>query len=196
VHVIGKVTKVLTPIARLIPGVGQAVGAAEMLNQLGHVGASVVAGNKVLSAGKKLVPSTDHVGYDLGAAIMTKHDLTVKDIAAVRNRLSPNAKRGFDIALSIQTGMGSHQAPKVMTPTQKAAFYATQGMQHAPNNLKKGMLTPIMAVPEARTGVEVAATDIANKSLWQHIKEWFGVYPVQPLNNAAPKPEKAGAKAA
>lgn len=187
-----KVISKVSPIAKLIPGLGQAISGIELganvvgsMNTIASAGKTVIASNQVLSAGKALVPVTDHAGFDVGAAVLHHPGITPKALVKIRDSLPAAQKRGFDTAVSLQAGMATSDAPKNASPTAKAAFYATIGMQGATPGMQTGMLKQLATHPEAKAGVIAAAAEVKNKTFVQKVKEFFGVYNHQPLSNAA-----------
>jgi hypothetical protein len=71
--------------------------------------------------------------------------------------LSPDVKKGFDLALS--TKIGQLSAPPLVGGTlkEKFGYYAAQGIKGAKSKNKISLLNTIVSNPEARTGALEAA---------------------------------------
>jgi hypothetical protein len=192
---VGKVLSKVMPIARLIPILGQGIAAVELgvnavngLKQVASVGEQVIAKNKVLTAGRSLLPATDADGFNIGAALMHAPGLTKEQLVKVRQNLKGANLRGFDSAVSMQSGMATSHPPKgaLDDPHARAAFYATMGMQGASPQMKLGMLTEIAKNPRARPGVVLAAQAVKDKGWIAKVIEALGFYSTEPVSASAP----------
>lgn len=174
-------TKLAIEHPELIPIYGQVAAKAK------SIGMSIIHGNNVLSAAQSLLPPGARDGFEIGAGLMTDAGLTSEKILQARSKLTGLQRLGFDSAISTQSGMATARAPASLSAQAKAGYYITQGMQGSTNAMKRGMLKQISRNAQARIGVEHAAKEIASKSLWIHIKEYFGFYELEPHSAKQPR---------
>jgi hypothetical protein len=146
------------------------------IKKLAADGSRVVSRVPVFKAGGTVLKAPGvKIGFQVGANVVSKAARPA-EIAAVRARLQPAQKRGFDIALSTATGMASKPAPK-MPPREQFAFFATHGMKGNTPDRKAAMMKTIAVDNSTRAGATAAIKQVAAErmGLWRKIKKFLGI---------------------
>lgn len=74
-----------------------------VLGDLAKQGDKLVGASTLLAKVRDVVPLHEVQGFNLGMGVMSKSGVTPKALLAFRNRLQPNAQKGFDKALHTRT---------------------------------------------------------------------------------------------
>jgi len=132
------------------------------LNKLSAIGKVAVGQNSILKAGEKLAANNEaQKGYHVATAIM-RHDTTPIQIVAIRNKLTPDQKKGFDLAAAGHVGLVEGAKTPLKDPKSQFAFAATKGVVGATNTLKKEVLGNTLADNAGKAGTIAAATQIVS----------------------------------
>jgi hypothetical protein len=75
----------------------------EQLGKLADIGDKAVGASATLAKLRTMVPDPEHAGFNLGLGVMAHTGVTPAALYAVRMKLTPESKRGFDKALVAQT---------------------------------------------------------------------------------------------
>jgi hypothetical protein len=138
--------------------VGQAVKAPAVQGGLAAAGMAVAKLSPVATAARQLAGPAGAKGFDIGLGLM-QHKITPLDFHAVRDTLTAEAKKGFDMAVSQHIGHVTKKAPPGNVHAQ-AAFLMTHGMKGAALTQTTGMLKTMVSHPEAAKGVQLAAKQV------------------------------------
>lgn len=150
----------------------------EALNNLKTGGINLIKASPVLSAaGKVLGNPAEKTGFAVGISMMG-HVIRPIDAVAIRTRLNPQQRKGFDMAIATKAGMvdTKFRTPKHITnPAQALGFYTTKGLTGTTNT--KAIIQAV-ANPKSPTshGATVALKQIAlqNKSWWRRLVNYIG----------------------
>lgn len=122
-------------------------GAVSAMGQLKVIGNAKVLSSAVLKAGHDSLKTAEQkTGFLSGAGLMN-HVVTRTEINTIRGRLTPDQKKGFDLALSQHIGSLTHPLSSTIPPGQQFAHYVTQGMHSAKPDNKKTMTAFLLAHP-------------------------------------------------
>lgn len=163
--------------------------APEGLDKLRNVGANILANTPVLQAGAKALASvapsggagghgswaqkpiqTAKDGYALGVGLMSHAGVNEDVVKAVRDKLQPTEKQGFDMGIAAYNGLVmSPTSLANMSVTAQAGFVITQGLAG------KSTLPPIAKtfylVPQVAPGHLIAQADIRSREgFWGWLK--------------------------
>jgi hypothetical protein len=129
-----------------------------VLTTLAGQGGAVITVNPALKAGfEGLKNKADKAGFSVGAAI-SRMQVNPMEVVAIRNKLKPLQKRGFDLALVGHIGMVEDKTPANLrkNPAATFAFNAAVGAQALPAKNQKAIVKQIVKSPQARAAVTVA----------------------------------------
>lgn len=145
----------------------------EDVKNFGPVGKKLIAKSPVLKAGLDALKDDKlKTGYSVAMGL-TSAKLKPIDIVAVRNRLPPAQTKGFDIGMSTFIGMSTKKAPKNITkPAEQFGYYAAHGVSGQTTKHKTAMIKTIVANPEVKKGIHVAAKD---KTWWKALLKHIGI---------------------
>ena len=143
------------------------------LKQLSADGKKVMSQNPVLrAAGTVLTHPSVATGFSVGINVAAKGGKPA-EVAAVRAKLQPAQKKGFDIAVATSKGMATQKAPTNMPPREQLAYYATHGLPGFTPAKKAEMMKTIAVDNSTRAGAVVALKE--RQGLWQKIKSLLGL---------------------
>jgi hypothetical protein len=140
----------------------------EVLGKVASRGASVLGVDNVLKAGADKIKSEAGVedGFKVGIGVAASKVKPI-DVVAIRTKLKPAAKKGFDIALSTHVARVTREVPKHLTsPAQQFGFFATAGLAGSTPKRKAAMAKTIIADKDARTGAETAINEMLKERSW------------------------------
>lgn len=101
-------------------------------------------------------------GFDVGTGLMQHHGMTRAEYEAVRNSLSPLAKKGFDAAVAYHIGSVTQKVPESFSEKERAAYLMVKGLQGKyPQGLKENLVRDIVSDKQARTGAALAVNEFA-----------------------------------
>ena len=166
-------------IQRIAEGQLNNLGSAQ-LKKLAAYGSGVIEKNPTFRAGKTGFSKAEAAGYSVGIGLTSNRGVNEKALLAVRKKLSPQQKRGFDVALSTHSGaITAPLAPRGLSPAAKAAWYATHGMIGSSSTHKKAMMKAVVRNPEARKGASAAVSRVLQTrkevGFWTKVKTWLGM---------------------
>lgn len=165
-------------------GVGMAMGQAQKLQQMTknavrepkilatftNSGMQLAKANPVINNARKLMGGQGLKGFDAAIGVM-KTQAGPQQIMSVREALSGPDRKGFDMGVSLHTGMVTMAPPKGGTPTVDAGYFITRGMMKA-NSIQKGAMMEVIAEnPEARAGAKEAIVEVAHAR-----QSWFDAF--------------------
>lgn len=146
-----------------------------VLGKLMAQGQTLVQTDEVLKSAYQTLKD-GKIGFQVGAALGRKQCNT-HQVMAIRSGLESADKRGFDIALSIHVGRVAHPPPKhILGKKAKAGYYATLGMQGAPDHLKMSMMSVVSSDPVMRAGAKVGIDRVVDRreGWWMKIQRTLG----------------------
>jgi hypothetical protein len=166
-------------IQRIAEGQLNNLGSAQ-LKKLAAYGSGVIEKNPTFKAGKALFNKAEQAGYAVGIGVASNRGVNEKSLLAIRRKLTPAQKKGFDLALSTHSGsVTSRLAPKNLSPAAKAAWYATHGMTGSSAKHKMAMMKAVTKTAEARKGAVAAVKQVLQTrkeaGFWTKIKIWLGM---------------------
>ncbi len=114
-----------------------AKGAASVMNQLPAIGNAKVLSTDVLKEGlSQLKTAEQKTGFTVGVGLMN-HVVNRTEFNTIRGRLTPDQKKGFDIAISEHIGYLTHPLPPTIPAAQRFGYYVSHGSTNAkPDNQK------------------------------------------------------------
>ena len=140
-------------------------GASEAVPALLYMGVKTIAKDPVLRAGLDTVKNDPDAkkGFEVGSGI-AKFKFSPIELNTIRGKLAPEAKKGFDIALSAHVGKitSKKKVPPKADPAVKFGFFAQQGLRIAKPKNKKAMQKTLSQNPKVRAGV-IRAVQVNNK---------------------------------
>jgi hypothetical protein len=144
-------------------------GAAAALNQLPNVGKTKILSTDVLKAGYNQLKSAEQkTGFTAATGLM-QHTINRNEFNTIRGRLTPDQKKGFDLAVSGHIGQLTHPLPASISPAKRFGYYVTHGMVSAKPDNQKGMKAVLASHSEMANGI-VAARANQKLGLWTRIK--------------------------
>jgi hypothetical protein len=179
----------LPPAARKALTVGTAVAQAKKIQEsvvgvlksgnlqsLVDTGQDLIKKSAVYNQAFAIVPAVQKRGFMLGAAIMQQSGIQPQYLQALRNRLTPEERKGYDMALALHVGsVTAPRAPKILKAKARAAYYATFGMRSANQTQKQDFVQTIKKSPQAVLGLKSAvSTQKKNTGFWAWLKGLFG----------------------
>jgi hypothetical protein len=167
--------------------VKRAVGDPKVFNKFANGGLAIAKRDKVTANARKIIGKSGLRGFDAAVGVM-HHQAGPQQILAVRDTLSPDEKKGYDMGLSLHIGQTTMIPPKKLGPAGDAGYFMTRGMMGAPEDMKSSIMKTISSDPEAREGAKDAIIEVAHarQSWFDAILEFIGLAPKLP-------PEKAKA---
>jgi len=153
----------------------QNAGTAE-LNNLASKGSDLIASQPLFKAASTIITSTEQSkGFKVGVALMSYTAVNETSVYQFRQKLSNDAKVGFDLAVSTQIGkIRSAVAPAKLPDAARAAFYTTKGMAKGAPAQKVAMMKVVAVHPVAREGAAVAISEMPH-TWWQKLIAFLGL---------------------
>lgn len=144
------------------------------LNKLVKEGVAISKVNPVIKAGAGVIKNIQgKQGFAVGAGIMN-HTVSPMALTAVRAKLKPDQRRGFDIAVSTHIGLATKTPPKTMTPAQQFGYAVTKGLTGASPQLRANVLGVVGKDATAKTGA-IVAINTMKKPLWKRMLNAVGI---------------------
>ena len=148
-------------------------GVISAVPQLAALGEHRAMVNETMKAGAKVLAHNPDLtkGFHIGLGFL-QHKVNPTALLTLRSHLTPNQKKGFDIAASAHVGQQALPLTNNIPPGQRFGYYVTQGMHGNKPKNNSEMMKVIANHPEARKGAIAAAKHITatNKpSLWIRI---------------------------
>ncbi len=153
----------------------QNAGAAE-LNNLANKGGDIITSQPLFKAASAVIKGAEQTkGFKVGVAVMGYAGVNETSVYQFRQKLSVDARVGFDLAVSTQIGkVRSKLAPINLPPEAKASFYATKGMAGGAPTQKVAIMKTIAVHPVARVGAAVAVQEMPH-TWWQQVLAFLGL---------------------
>lgn len=126
-----------------------------VLDKLAGEGNKIVAANPVLKAGMAALNNpTLKAGFKVGAKL-SRTQVNPMEVVAIRAKLKPQQKKGFDIALAAHIGAVEKPVPTGLQkkPGAVFAFNAAVGAQAMTKGNQKAIVKQIVKTPQARATV-------------------------------------------
>lgn len=135
-------------------------GASEAVPALIDVGMKTISNDPVLRAGLETIKENPIVkkGYQVGSGI-AKFRFSPIELNTIRGNLPPEAKKGFDIAMSAHIGKLTSKVKPELDPAVKFGIYAEQGLRIAKPKNKRIMEDILIQNPKIRMGIIKAASE-------------------------------------
>jgi hypothetical protein len=130
----------------------------EVLIKLAGQGGAVIAVNPAMKAGyATFKDKAGQSGFAVGAAV-SRFQVTPAEVVAIRNKLNPAQKKGFDTALVGHIGAVENKAPTAIqkNPAATFAFNAAVGAQALTKGNQDAIVKQIVKSPQARAAVTAA----------------------------------------
>jgi hypothetical protein len=146
------------------------------LSHLKAGGMNIIKTSPVLASASKILTSADaKTGYSVAMGVMQHPNPQPFHVAAIRQRLNPTQRKGFDTAVSVRSGMAvTHMdAPKTAPPAQQLGYYATRGIVQTAST--PTIIKAVRTNPATKAGASAAIQKIqaVKPSLWAKIKVYF-----------------------
>lgn len=135
---------------------------------LAKEGINVIRANPVLNAGAQVVKKAQHQGFAIASAMM-QHRLTPNNVIAVRNRLSAEDKKGFDLGMAVNVGGMTTKAPSKMPPREKFGYLAVRGSASASKSIKRAVAETLKSDTSTKTGAVVAIETGGKLGFWKRL---------------------------
>jgi hypothetical protein len=158
-----------------------------ILKDLEKKGRQIVSVNPVVRAGfASLKDPHQKAGFSVGSAI-SRFQVSPNDVVAIRAKLTPPQKKGFDMALAAHVGAVTSAAEGVKTAAEQFAFNATVGAAELPKGNQKALVDVLAADTATRAGMNLAVNahlatpnveftlTTAKKTFWRRVAEWLGI---------------------
>jgi hypothetical protein len=148
------------------------------LNKLKAGGLNLIKTSPILSAaGKVLTKPAEKAGFSVGIAMMG-HVIRPIDAIAIRTRLNPIQRKGFDMAVAVKVGMieSKFSTPKtIVNPAQALGFYTTKGLTGTANtkHIIQAVAHPKSPTSQGAT-VALKAIQVANRPWWLRLSGYLG----------------------
>lgn len=146
------------------------------LMKLVEVGKGKIGGDAVLSAGFSHLKDLEaKQGFHVGAG-MSHFKFSPTELNAIRGKLAPKAKEGFDIAMSTHVGKLLKQLPAKLDPKIKFGYYAALGMRNAKQDNQVAMKKELGTDPKVSHGMlgakhtVIKEQDLKHLGFWQRVK--------------------------
>lgn len=126
-----------------------------VLDKLAGEGNKIVAANPLLKAGMQTLQNpTLKAGFKVGATI-SRSQVNPMEVVAIRNKLKPVQKKGFDMALAAHIGAVEKKLPAAVAKNPNAgfAFNVAVGAQAMTKGNQKAVVKQIVKSPQARAVV-------------------------------------------
>lgn len=144
-------------------------GAAAAMKQLPVVGNAKVLSTDVLKAGLSQLKSAEQkTGFTAGVGLMS-HVVNRTELNTIRGRLTPDQKKGFDLAISEHIGYLTHPLPITIPAAQRFGYYVSQGMATAKPDNQKAMKA-ILASHSGMTQGLLMAKQNTHIGFWTKVK--------------------------
>jgi hypothetical protein len=144
----------------------------ESLMKLVEVGKGKIGSDNVLSAGfAHLKDLETKQGFHVGAG-MSHFKFSPTELNAIRGKLAPKAKEGFDIAMSTHVGKLLKQLPAHLDPKVKFGYYASLGMRNAKQDNQVVMKKTLGTDPKVSHGMLGAKQTIIKEKDLKHLGFW------------------------
>lgn len=139
----------------------------EDVKGFGSLGKKLAEKNPVIKAGLSSLSNNKlKTGFSVGVGL-TANKLQPIQLIAARNKLPPEQKKGFDLAVSTRIGMVERKIPKSLkTPEEKFGYLATAGISGASVKNKTAMVKTIIKNPAAKKGAALAVKRIQDNAPW------------------------------
>ena len=167
-------TGVAVAHAQTLQGVIHAGTHAGVISKLGEIGAAKVASIPILKFGTQTMPPDTHHGFEIGHGLMSHSNVPPQAVVSAREQLTPEGKKGFDIALASHIGMTTAKAPTNMTAREKFGFYVGHGAQALPPENKGAVLATMANDNSTHVGLSHALAQVhaERTSLWNRFAHW------------------------
>jgi hypothetical protein len=144
------------------------IGASKAVPELAKMAGAKINLDPVLKAGMATLPEGAKKGFEVGVG-MVSHKFNPTELHAIRSRLTPKAKEGFDIALSTHVGKLTKQLPANLDPKVKFGYYASSGMKNAKTANQVAMKKVLAKDPKVTHGMVGAKQTIEKEHNLKHL---------------------------
>lgn len=146
------------------------------LTSLKNGGLQLIKSSPLLSSAGTVLKSQDSkTGYSVAMGVMQHAKPQPFHVAAIRQRLNTKQRQGFDLAVSVRSGMAATKlgAPVSVPPAQQLGYYATSGIVKTSNT--PAIIKAVRTNPATKPGATAAIAKIQDTKpgLWQRIKVFF-----------------------
>lgn len=146
------------------------------LTSLKNGGNNLIKASPVLAAAGTVLKSSEaRAGYSVAMGVMQKPKPQPFHVAAIRQRLTPQQRQGFDTAVQVKSGMVATKldAPAHAPPAQQFGYYATRGVTRTANT--PAIIKAVRTNPQTKAGASVAIQKIqaTQPGLWERFKVWL-----------------------
>ena len=146
------------------------------LNALKSGGANIIKASPVLSSAASIIKTpAGRAGYEVGVAVMGTRKPQPFHVAAIRARMNPQQRAGFDTAVAAHAGMVQTKmaAPRTAPPAQQLGYYVTRGVSNT--STAPAIVKAVRTNAATRAGASVAIKQIqTTKPSWfERVKTWF-----------------------
>lgn len=146
------------------------------LTSLAKGGANIIKTSPVLASASTVLKSDDaKKGYALAMGVLQHPKPQPFHVAAIRQRLNPTQRQGFDMAVSVRSGMAATRldAPPSAPPAQQLGYYATRGVVRTAST--PAIIRAVRTNPQTAKGANVAIQKIqaTKPRLWERIRTFF-----------------------
>lgn len=158
-----------------------------MLEDMMKKGRQIVSVNPVVRAGfATLKDPHQQAGFSVGTAL-SRFQVSPNEVVAIRAKLTPPQKKGFDLALASHVGAVTTAAEGVKTAAEQFAFNATVGASELAKSNQKALVDVLASDTATRAGMNLAVNahlvtpnaeftlTTAKKSFWRRVAEWLGI---------------------
>jgi hypothetical protein len=146
------------------------------LTALKNGGANLIKSSPLLSSASAVLRTQGaKTGYSVAMGVMQHQNPQPFHVAAIRRRLDAEQRKGFDLAVSVRSGMVASRlgAPKSAPPSQQLGYYATRGIVKTANT--PAIIKAVRTNPATKAGASAAIAKIqaVKPGLWKRIKVFF-----------------------
>jgi len=150
-------------------------GAPGAIDTLASIGNGMGKTDGVIGCGRKLAQNSGAHGFDVGTGLMSRQ-IGIEDLQAIRNDLTGDDRKGFDLAVSLHIGRVTYPSSQA-DPCMQAGYYITMGIRGQTPDNKQAMVQAVSSQDEAKSGAVVAIKQVAiYHERWYHkVLKWMGL---------------------
>jgi len=140
-------------------------------NTLANAGQALAKVDQIVGGARAVIPQEIARGFDIGTGMM-KYRSNPVQVNTLREALSPEERKGFDMATSLHVGKVT--SPKILVNVGKtqskalAGYMLTKGMVAMPSANKVQIVKTLLTDPAAADGARQAAAQVVKKA-----DSWF-----------------------
>jgi hypothetical protein len=162
---------------------GKAIDAGNMVANVAKTAVKTIKASPIADAAVKALAPALKQGALVGIGLMTHQGVGIASMGMIRNKLTGDQRKGFDIGVSLHVGLVTMpKAPDHIPPAKAAGTVITTGMLGATDGQVTGMMATLALHPEMKAGAAVALANIATakEGFWAWLLRIFsgGPHPV------------------